>query len=281
MTTAQATAAERFHRLHDEPLLVVPNAWDVASARIVEDCGASAVATTSAGVAWSYGAADGDQIAREPVVDLVRRVAAAVDVPVSADIESGFADDEDRLAETIRLVLEAGAVGINIEDSLAGDDARGDRLRPADEQARRLTAVRTAADAAGVPLYVNARLDTYLFAVGEPGGRFDETVRRAEAYLAAGASGIFVPGVADLVLIERLVGAIPAPLNILVGPGSPTLPQLAEVGVRRASAGSAIAQAVYGHVRRATAELLGPGTYDELADPLDYASLNALVGAGG
>ncbi|GAA1244766.1 isocitrate lyase/PEP mutase family protein [Oryzihumus leptocrescens] len=271
MTTSTgpvSSAAERFHQLHQGPILVLPNAWDVASARLVEDAGAAAVATTSAGLSWSWGVADGEELGLETTLDLTRRVVHAVDVPVTTDLEAGYAHDLDGLAANVRAVLDAGAVGVNFEDGLAGG------LRPVEGQVARIAAVR---QEAGAGLYVNARTDTYLRAVGAPEDRLDETVRRAEAYLGAGASGIFVPGLADLRIIEALVARIPAPVNILVGPGSPTIRELAEVGVARASAGSAIAQAVYGHVQRAAAELLGPGTYTELAGAADYPTMNALL----
>ncbi len=263
--------ADRFHELHRDQILVLPNAFDVASARIVRQAGASAVATTSAGVSWSWGASDGEGIQLAAVLDLARRMVAVVDVPVSVDIEDGFAEELDGLSETIRQVLETGVVGINIED------ANADGLREVTAQAARLERVRSAAKAARVDLFVNARTDTYLRGYGEPGDRLDETVRRAEAYLEAGASGIFVPGVSDPNIIEALVRRIDAPLNILVGPGSPTIKQLADLGVARASAGSSIAEAVYGHVRQAAAELLQDGTYSELGDGSDYPVFNALM----
>ena len=271
MTDSQvpaSSAAERFHQLHRGAILVLPNAWDVASARLAEEAGASAVATTSAGLSWSWGVADGEELGLQTVLDLTRRVVGAVDVPVTTDLEAGYAEGPDELAANVRAVLDAGAVGINVEDALGGG------LRPAAEQAARITAVRREA---GGGLFVNARTDTFLRAVGEPEGRLEETVRRAEAYLEAGASGIFVPGLDDLRVIEVLVARVPAPVNILVGPGSPTIHELAQVGVARASAGSSIAQAVYGHARRAAAELLGPGTYGELAGAADYPMLNALL----
>lgn len=267
--TAQNTAdkAAAFTELHAAPILVLPNAWDVASARIAQAAGARAVATTSAAVAWSLGYADGNQLPRELMLSHLARITGAVDVPVSADIESGFGPTDDEVAETIAGVLTAGAVGINIEDY------DSDGFREVKAQARRLAVVREVADSAGVRLYINARTDTYLAGTGD----FAETVDRAQAYLAAGASGVFVPGVADVDLIGRLVAAIDAPLNILVGPGSPTIGQLADAGVRRASAGSAVAQAVYSHTRRAATELLQAGTYTELADPFGHAAMNQLM----
>lgn len=275
-TTGQRERAARFAALHEPggEVLVLANAWDVASARLVEDAGATAVATTSAGVAWSLGEPDGDRLARDPAMALVARVVAAVEVPVTADLESGFADDDAALAVTVRAVVEAGAVGVNVED------AAGAGLRPAAEQAARLAVIRRTADAAGVGLFVNARIDTYLRGVGEPGdARLAETVRRAEAYLAAGANGIFVPGVVDPDTVRRLVAEIDAPLNLLVGPGAPPVGELAALGVRRISVGSGIASAAYALTRRAAVELLTAGTYTALEGGIAHAEMNAVLGA--
>lgn len=265
------TRALHFRSLHvpGEPLVLV-NAWDAASARIIAAAGARAVATTSAGVAWSLGAPDGDALGREVAVDLVRRVATAVPLPVTADIESGYGDTADEVASTIAAVLAAGAVGVNIEDACH----RGETpLRPVDEQCARLAAVRTAADGAGIPLYVNARVDTFLRGAG--GVR--ETVARAEAYLAAGADGVFVPGTVDPAMVAALVAAIPAPLNILAGPGAPAVAELAKLGVARVSLGSAVAEAAYAVARRAAEEAFSAGTYGALAGALDYGTLNELM----
>ncbi|MER7893412.1 isocitrate lyase/phosphoenolpyruvate mutase family protein [Micromonospora sp. NPDC094482] len=265
------TRAELFRSLHTPgaPLVLV-NAWDAASARIVAAAGARAVATTSAGVAWSLGAADGDVLGRDAAVDLVRRLVAAVPLPVTADIESGFGATPDEVAATVRAVIAAGAVGVNVED--ARRDA-GTPLRDLPDQCARLAAVRAAADAAGLPLYLNARIDTFLSGTGGVG----ETVARATAYLAAGADGIFVPGVVDPETVGALVRAIPAPLNVLAGPGAPPIAEFARLGVARVSLGSAIAEAAYAVVRKAADEAFGAGTYGALADALDYGTLNALM----
>ncbi|WP_406175953.1 isocitrate lyase/phosphoenolpyruvate mutase family protein [Streptomyces sp. NBC_00996] len=257
--------------------LVLPNVWDAMSARIVEEAGASAVATTSAGLAWVWGAADGDRLDRDGALGAVGRIAAVVRVPVSADIESGYAQDAQGVADTIRAVLAAGAVGVNIEDALHGGSDGGAPLRPIAEQAERIAAARAAADTAGVPLYVNARIDTYL----RGAGKIEETLERAAAFLAAGADGVFVPGAVDPVTVKTLVGGIEGPLNVMVGPGAPSVAELAALGVARISAGSGIAQAAHAVVRRAARELLDAGTYESLTDGLDYAELNALMGRSG
>jgi 2-methylisocitrate lyase-like PEP mutase family enzyme len=267
--------AELFRNLHTSGnILVLPNAWDVASARIVEEAGATAVATTSAGVAWSLGAPDGDQLDRDRALDLIARVANAVSVPVTADIESGYARDAKGVAETIEGVIAAGAVGVNIEDSILGG---GPALRPVEEEAERIAAARQAADASGVPLFINARVDAYLFEIGDPDGRLRATLDRAAAYVEAGADGVFVPGVTDLAVVETLARSITKPLNILAGPGAPAIAELARRGVARVSLGSAVAKAAYAVARRAAHEAFTAGTYDSLAGGLDYGQLNRLL----
>ncbi|MCX4997054.1 isocitrate lyase/phosphoenolpyruvate mutase family protein [Streptomyces longwoodensis] len=253
--------------------LVLPNAWDTASARLVEDAGAAAVATTSAGLAWALGAADGDRLGREAALRAVADVVAAVRVPVTADVESGYATDPAGVADTVRAVLAAGAVGINIEDALHEGDAP---LRPVAEQAERIAAARAAADAQGVPLFVNARIDTFL----RGAGGVDLTLERAAAFVAAGADGVFVPGAVDPGTVRLLVEGVRAPLNVMAGPGAPPVAELAGLGVARVSVGSGIAQAAHALVRRAARELLDAGTYGSLAGGLDYGELNTLFAGG-
>jgi 2-methylisocitrate lyase-like PEP mutase family enzyme len=275
--TNQNTLRDRalaFRALHvpGRPL-VLPNAWDAASARIVEDAGASAVATTSAGLAWALGVPDGDQLDRERALEAVARITATVAVPVSADIESGFAKDPEGVADTVRAVLAAGAVGVNIEDALYGGEGV---LRPVAEQAERIAAVRAAADAEGVPLFINARIDTYL----RGAGGVDATLERAAAFRAAGADGIFVPGAVEPGTVKELADGIDAPLNVLVGPGAPPVAELAALGVARVSAGSSVALAAYAVVRRAARELLDTGTYGAQTGGLGYGELNSLLARG-
>lgn len=263
-----STRAATFHGLHDHrsrPLVLV-NVWDAASARLVEDAGATAIATTSAGVAWSLGRPDGNTLTRAEAMDAVARIAASVSVPVTVDIESGYADDADGVARTVDAVLEAGAVGINIEDGRLHPDALADRIG----------AARRAADRAGVPLFVNARTDVHLAGLVDPERLLAETLERARRYRGAGADGVFVPGVRDVETIRALVESIDGPLNVMAGPGSPTVAELARLGVARISLGPAVAQAAYAVVRQATAELRTTGTYDSLAGGVDYADLNAL-----
>ncbi len=270
----RATAFAALHRPGTP--LVLANAWDVASARIIAAAGAPAIATTSAGVAWSLGYPDGDAVDVDRALDVIARIATAVDVPVTADIESGYAADAAGVGRTVTRVLEAGAVGINLEDAAPpGGDSP---LRPTAEQAERIASAYAAAQAQGVELYLNARTDVYLRSVGDPAGRLQATLERAAAYVEAGASGIFVPGITEPATVAELVNGIAAPVNILVGPGAPPVGQLAALGVARISTGSSLAAAAYAVAQRAAHELGGPGTYEALAGELAYGALNALFG---
>ena len=263
-------AHEDFRSLHRSGTpLVLANAWDVASARLVEEAGAAAVATTSAGVAWSLGAPDGNRLGADRTAELVARIAAAVRVPVSGDIESGFADEPQGVTQTVARIVAAGAVGINLEDSTHEDAP----LYPVELAAERVAAARAASDR----LFVNARTDVFLNKVGAPQTRLDATLERAAAYLAAGADGIFVPGVTDPDTVAALVAGIDAPVNVLTGPGAPSIAELAAVGVARISVGSKLVLRAYAAARKAAEELFGVGTYGGLAGGLDYAAVNALL----
>ncbi len=270
--------AQTFRSLHHGPSpLALANAWDAASARLVEDAGALAVATTSAGVAWGLGVEDGGRLDADQGLALLARVVAAVRVPVTADIESGYADSPDGVAKTMEGVLAAGAVGVNIEDALHDGPVP---LRAASEQAEFLAAARAAADSAGVPVFVNARIDTYLRSVGDPATRLRETLDRAAAYVAAGADGIFVPGVTDSGTVSALAAELTVPLNVLAGPGAPSVAEFGKLGVARVSLGSAVAEAAYAVARRSARELFATGTYGALTEAVGYGELNALLRRG-
>ena len=254
--------------------LVLVNVWDAASARLVEKAGARAIATSSSAISWSLGFPDGSHMPPGLAFDVLRRIAAATGVPVTADIESGYAGsdgsfDDGRLRQTVAAVLEAGAVGVNLEDS------GGVRLTAIGEQARRIRLVRSIAADSGVHLFINARTDTYLS--GQFGdSAFDETLARAEGYLAAGADGIFVPGVTDLHVLHELSRRIPAPVNALAGVGSASVGELHDAGVRRVSIGGNAAKAAYATVSRVAAEVLGDGNWSELAGAPSHADMDAL-----
>jgi 2-methylisocitrate lyase-like PEP mutase family enzyme len=253
----QKTKAEQFGALHTgADILILPNAWDAASAAVMADAGAKAVATSSAAVAWSHGYPDGDALPLPQLLATIEAVARVVGVPVTADIEGGYTDDLARLAETIRAVIGAGAVGINLEDG----------RRDPDLHVRKIETARQAAEAAGVALFINARTDVYLKGLAEGEAAFAETARRAELYRAAGASGVFAPGPSDPDLIGRLAGEIKLPLNIMLLPGLPKAAQLRALGVRRVSSATAPFQAAYAAVAKATAAFLQDG------DPAAFAA---------
>ena len=269
---SRSVKAERFRALHTGPdLLVLPNAWDFASALLLERAGFDAVATTSAGIGYAFGYPVGQRMPREDMLSVIRRIADRLSVPLSADMEAGYGDTPEQVAETTRLTAEAGAVGINIEDRtyepsepLIGIDAAADRIRAAREAANRSGMI------------VNARTDVYwLGGAGDAG--FADTVRRANAYREAGADCLFVPGVMDPDVIRRLVAEIDGPLNVLAGKGSPDTKALAALGVKRVTFGAALARAAYAALEQAAAELAASGTYGFMASGAAHADMNRLM----
>jgi 2-methylisocitrate lyase-like PEP mutase family enzyme len=265
--------ADLLRELHADGVLVLPNAWDAGSAALIARAGAKAVATTSGGVSWALGRPDGQGLSREEMVEQVRLIAAAVDVPVTADVEGGYGHAPEDVAATVEAVVGAGAVGVNIEDS----KGFGVPLFTAEEQAARLRAAREAAERAGLPeLVVNIRTDVFLFQVGEPEGRLDDVLARAAVYAEAGADVLFVPGLVDLDVLKTLVEASPLPVNVMAGPGAPTVAEFESVGVRRVSLGTAVTQAAYSVAHRAAEEALTKGTYTELEGALDFGALNGV-----
>jgi len=271
----QSDKAERFRALHRGPkVLVLPNAWDVVSARIFEEAGAAAIATTSAGVAFTLGYPDGQKISRDLMLAAVARIAAKVKVPVTADVESGYGDRPEDAAETARAVIEARAVGLNVEDAVHDG---GSPLVDLSLQLEKIAAIREIGKQLGVPLVVNARTDVYLLAVGEPESRYDEAVRRLAAFRDAGADCLFVPGVRDIGTIGRLVRDLAHPVNILAGPGSPSIPELQKVAVARVSLGSSAMRATLGLARRIGQEVLSEGTYRALADAPSHTEVNGIM----
>lgn len=271
--TSQGAKAEAFRRLHAGPgLLVLPNAWDVASARVIEAAGFAAIATSSAGVAWALGYPDGERVSRREMLTVVRRIARNVEVPVSADVEAGYGSSPEAAAETARRVIAAGAIGLNLEDGTGAGTLLDITL-----QVERIRAVREAGTVGGVPLVINARTDAFELGDLTPAERFAEAVRRATAYHAAGADCLFVPFVSDAATIGQLARALPGPLNIIAGPPTPPLGELARLGVRRASLGPRVVQATLGLIRRIVTELRDRGTYTTMADlVMPFAELQTL-----
>jgi len=271
----QKEQANAFRAMHRGPrVLLLPNVWDVASARIIEEAGYDAIATTSAGVAFSLGYPDGERIPRKEMLARIARIVKAVRVPVSADVEAGYGRRPEDAAQTAREVIEAGAIGVNFEDSI---DDPAHPLLDLSLQIERIHAIREAALKSGVLLVLNARTDTYLLEVGPPEKRYDDTVRRLAAFRDAGADCVFAPGLKDAQTIRRLVADVKCPLNILAGPGSPTINELEQLGVARVSLGSSTMRATLGLLKRAAKELLNQGTYSSLEDAPSHAEMNRLM----
>jgi 2-methylisocitrate lyase-like PEP mutase family enzyme len=263
--------AGEFRALHESGLLILPNAWDAGSARIVEDAGAKAIATSSAAVAWSHGYPDGEAVPPEAVLATVREVARVVGVPVSADVEAGYAPDAATAGSFAARVVDAGAVGVNVEDGTGSPDLL----------AAKIGRMKAAAAKAGSELWINARIDVYLRRLAEGEAAYEETATRARRYREAGADSIFVPGAVDEALIARLVRDVVLPLNVLAWPGLPPASRLKELGVRRLSAGSGIAKVVLNRVHAMARAFLADGSstpFDEGA--LGNAQINGLMRRG-
>jgi len=259
---------------HGSPMLVLPNAWDAASARILEQSGCRAIATTSSGVAAALGYADGQRLSREMRINATARLTRVVACPVTADIEAGYGASIADVLETVKAIIEAGAVGINIEDSLPENEHR---LVEVASQVELITAICELAASLDIPLVVNARIDVFLLAIGAPESRFEHAVQRANAYLHAGADCVYPIGTLNGAIIGDLVSAINGPINILGGPASPALAELAQLGVARVSLGGGLMRSVLGHLRAITRELVKQGTYTSLeSEDLSGAEFQSL-----
>lgn len=273
MVQQQAKAAA-LRVLHSgKEILLLPNAWDVSSARVIEESGFKAVATSSAGIAFSLGYPDGQKISRDEMLAAIARIVKAVKVPITADVESGYGKTPEDASRTARAVLDAGAVGMNLEDTIGDSSAT---LVELPLQLEKIRAVREMASRLRIPLVLNARTDVYLLQIGDPAKRYDETVRRLSAFREAGADCVFVPGLRDASTIGRLVADLKCPVNILAGPGSPSVPELSKLGVARVSLGSAPMRATLGHLRRIAEELKSTGTYSRLEDAPSHAEMNRM-----
>ena len=266
--------AARLRELHrGTKILILLNVWDVASARLIESMGLPAVATSSAAVANSLGYADGERISRSEMLAVVRRISAAVKVPVTADMEGGYCNLPEGMAETAHELLEAGAVGLNLEDS-----HQERKLVDVSLQQEKLRALKEAGRTEGVDLVLNARTDPYLLKDAGDTWRIEETVCRARAYRDAGADCIFVPGLSDAETIRRLLEESPGPLNLLAGKGGLPVPELERLGVARLSLGSGPARAALAAFRRIAREVLDQGTYHSMTeDTLTYDETQRLL----
>jgi 2-methylisocitrate lyase-like PEP mutase family enzyme len=271
----QRRQAEAFLALHRGPrILLLGSVWDVASAVVFERAGFAALGTSSAGVAYAHGYPDDEGMPREAMIEAVRAIAARVAIPVSADMLTGYGDTPEAVAETCRLVLDAGAIGVNIEDSAAGGEKA---LADLPLQCEKLRAVRAMAQAYGVPLVVNARTDSYWLKLADTATSLRESIARANRYREAGADCLFVPGALDPATIGTLVREIDGPVNILAMPGCPPVAELEQLGVRRVSEGSGPARAALKTAQKIAGELLERGTYASYHDSaVSYPDANRL-----
>ncbi len=266
---------ERFSALHRGPkILVLPNAWDAASARIFEEAGFPAIGTSSAGVAFALGAPDGEKISRDEMLGAVRRIAAAVEIPVTADVEAGFGSSPEEIAETAREVIDAGAVGMNLED---GAEEKPGFLMDVKRQKEIVQAVVEAAAATHVPFVLNARTDILLYGIGPAETRVARTIARLNAYREAGAPSLFAPGAKDRETIAQIARGVIGPLNILATVGTPPVAELQQLGVARVSLGSGPMRATLGFLGRMARQLRDEGSFTPMTDAAPtYAEVNRL-----
>lgn len=272
-TTPEKRAA--FRTLHQSGCFVLPNPWDVGSARLLESLGFKALGTTSAGHAWSLGRADGT-VSRASVLEHMRQIVAATDLPINADFESGFGADAEGVAESVRMAVETGVAGISIEDSTGNPD---DPVRPTAEAVRRVRAARSAIDESGGDTLLIGRAENFF--LGRPD--LEDTIVRLKAYADAGADCLYAPGIRTREEIRAVVETVaPKPINLLIGPASSlSLEEIAALGVRRISLGSALARAAWGDFLRSARAIVEQGRFEGFADAPGNAELNALFPKSG
>lgn len=262
--------ATTFRRLHQDGLLLLANAWDAGSARLIESVGAKAIATTSAGLAWSNGYADGDTLPVERLYAAVESIARAIRVPLTVDAEGGYSDDPTTVGATIARLGSLGAVGINLEDGGGTPEAL----------CAKLDAIKRACAQAGVDVFVNVRTDIYLRGLAPEGERVGATLTRARLYRDAGADGLFVPGITQRTEIADVVAGTPLPVNVLAYPGLPAAAELAQLGVRRLSAGSGLSQTLFARAAELARGFFQDGDSAPLsAGAMPYGDINALFAA--
>jgi len=274
-TSASSTADKRrrFHELHRSGCFVIPNPWDVGSARYLQSLGFKALATTSSGFAWTQGAPDGG-MSREAVLEHLEKMVAATDLPINADFESGYAPDPEGVAESVRFAVATGVAGLSIEDS-TGNAAKP--LYDLDAAVARMRAARQAIDRAGGDTLLVGRAECFLVGRSD----IDETISRLQAYANAGADCLYAPGIRSPEHIRRVVASVaPKPVNLLVGSaGALSVAEVAALGVRRISVGGALARAAWGGFMRAAKILAEQGRFDGLADAPGHDALQALMSA--
>lgn len=273
--SSQAEKAEKFRGLHDRKrVLILPNAWDVPSARIFEDTGFPAVATSSAGMMVSLGYPDGEEIPVEKYLSAVRKIARVLAVPLTVDIVGGFGESPDEVAKTVERVVDAGAVGINIEDFVHSTK----QLLPIEEQVARLQALLRLQKSTAINFVINARTDAFRYGQGDEGAKLKETIRRGMAYRDVGADCVYPMGLTDEASISKFVEAVDFPTNVMVRKGLPSVSELQRLGVARVSFGPSASYAAMGLLRRASEEVMTKGTYGALIDgAITFDELNSLA----
>jgi 2-methylisocitrate lyase-like PEP mutase family enzyme len=259
---------DQFKKLHDgSQLLHLPNAWDAGSARLFESLGAPAIATTSAGVAWAAGYADGGQMPVDVAITVAANIARVLTVPLSVDFENGYADDPETVARSVLRLIDAGVAGINLEDGHAAPE----------DLAAKVVAIKQLAAQSGKDIFINARTDVYLKGLAPEGERVAEVLKRAAMYAEAGADGLFVPGIVKPDEIAAVVAGTALPVNVMDWPGVPSAAQLHQLGVRRLSAGSGIPQALWAVAAGMGKDFLATGHGGPLmAQAMPYGDLQAL-----
>jgi 2-methylisocitrate lyase-like PEP mutase family enzyme len=272
---SQADRAEAFRDLHDRKrVLILPNAWDVPSARVFEDEGFPAVATSSAGMLVSLGYLDGEEIPQREFLSAVKRVARVLSVPLSVDVVAGFGSGPEGVARTVRAVVKAGAVGINIEDFAHATK----KLFPVEKQTARLGALVRLRKSSKVPFVINARTDALRFSPGSDEEKMEEAIRRAKAYRDIGADCVYPMGLTEAAAISRFVKALDFPTNVMVRRGLPPVPELQRLGVARVSFGPSASYAALGLLHRASKEVRQKGTYESLTEgAISFDELNSLA----
>ena len=272
---SQKDKAEDFRGLHHgKRILILPNAWDVPSARVFENEGFPAVATSSAGLMVSLGYPDGEVIGRNEFVSAVERIAKVLSVPLSVDIVAGFGKTTEEVVATVKAILRSGGIGINIEDFAHSTK----KLFPAERQVENVKAIRRLGDTVGVPLVINARTDALRFGIGDDEAKFEEAVRRATAYRDAGADCVYPMGLTEAGSMSRFVKELDFPINVMVRKGLPPVSELERLGVARVSFGPSASYAAMGLLKRASEEVLEKGTYQNLVEgAIAFDELNSLA----
>jgi 2-methylisocitrate lyase-like PEP mutase family enzyme len=272
---SQVTKAEAFRAMHrGSELLILPNAWDVPSARVFEEAGFPAVATSSAGMMASLGYPDGEAMPRRELVAVTGRIAKSLSVPLSADVVAGFGATPREVMATVRKVVEAGAIGVNLEDARPS----GAGLFALTAQVRKIESLRRLQRSLGIPFVINARTDVIRHGSGPPKQRFREAIRRSISYRDAGADCVYPMGLTDADSIGTFVRELACPVNVMIRPGLPSLGKLQELGVKRVSFGPAASYATMGLLRRIGRDLLDHRAFDRLVEgAITYDELNELA----